>query len=230
MREVIGNIIHALESGELDLKSYAPNNCTTCIHKDVPLESAPCNSCTTATQKSGRDHKPTDYYSWAPNKVATSQDIKARVDEYGLPDHKHLLQYPPQRCINPACNHLNGPIYKRGLCFGCFKILDAQIKTDAHVAEQWLLMYWLCDSESEREFVIEYYWELNTWDRFEYECKCLPDFSVDSPSRELILYYRVVRTNRSRHPLEDPTPTLKQLKRVMNDEEIKEALKYLNTK
>lgn len=230
MREVFEKIIVAAEADEIDLTRFAPTTCTNCIHSSKSLEESPCNKCTTALERHGRDYRPSDEYHWRPNANATTAEIQRYHKEYGVPNLKELLIDAPVRCINPRCQHGYSVVHKRGLCKGCYGVLESLVVEDAKTAEDWVLMYWLCDSEEERELVMSCYLNLYTWDRFEYEGKCLPVAEASSPDRELILYYRQTRTNQSKRNNQDPTPTEKQLSKIMDEQQLARVKEYLTVK
>lgn len=227
MRDVFEKIIVAVEADEIDVSLYAPTTCDTCVHKNKSLEDPPCNKCTTAAEHHGRDYRPSDAYHWRPNMEASPNSIRRYYAEYGTPDLKDLLTHPPIRCINPKCQHDFPEVHDRGLCKHCHSTLEKYVEMDKEVAEEWALMYWLCDSEEERGLIQHYYLQLYTWDRFEVECRCLPKETVGYPDRELILYYRQVRDNDSKRKIDNPTPTLKQLTKTMTEEQLKNTKKYL---
>ena len=230
MRDVIGKIVHSLESGAIDIDQYAPNSCDTCIHRKKSVNSSPCNRCSTATSRDGRDYKPTDHYFWSGDKTAKQGSVKSYHQEHGKPSLEILEEYAPQQCINPACRSTTKHIHARGLCRTCYEHLKNLVDQDTKEVERWVLMYWLCDSEKEREVVRQYFLELYSWDRFEQEGRCLPVEVDGQPQRELILYYRQVRVNQARRPHEDPTPTLRQLKKTLTPEQLEKARRYLVVK
>lgn len=227
MREVFEQVVVAIGEGTLQTDRFCRASCSTCIHKDKPVTSHPCNACTTATESQGRDYRPTDQSFWIPNKDAQPQDIRYHHDVYGLPSLQQLMDTPPVRCINPACSDEFTTVHRRGLCNTCYSKLEKLVVLDSDVAAEWCMMFWLCSAEPEREVVIKYYLELATWDRFVLEGKCLPDLEEDYPDRELILYYRQTRANISRRPEQNPTPTIKQLSKIMTKDQLETARKYL---
>lgn len=227
MREALASIIPSLEAGQIDRSKYAATSCETCMHRDKPVTCGPCNICSTIVEGSRSDER----YYWEASDRAAVSEIKEHK-ETNLPDLDQLIQFAPRRCINPSCKHGHPEAYNRGLCVNCYKVLDSLVAQDMDVAEEWSLMYWLCDSEKERKVIEEIYLELYTWDRFIAEGKALPtEEEVKNrggyPDRELILYYRQTRTNNQRG-LDDPTPTEKQGRRVLTKKQYETAQEYLD--
>lgn len=229
MRVVIDRIINDLESQELGLIQYCPWSCATCIHSSRGFWQDPCSSCSTATEEAGREYKPSDKLYWEPNEHATHRQIRAFHTYHGLKTFEQYLQYPPARCINPRCpDHEH--VSSRGLCTKCLGLLDEEVRRDEEEAERWRLMYWLADSDIQREEVLNIYGQLATWDRFIQLGLCLPLPEEIKPAnhRELILYYRQARLNVNRGL--NATPTAKQLARVLTPEQLALARTYLEVK
>lgn len=223
MQEVLANLLHEIDAGDIDAKLFAPFSCETCAHSQRSIYENPCRTCSTATEDSKRDFKPSDKMSWEPGENATTQEIRAYHTYFGLKKLEHYIEFPPERCINPKCTTNYSRVYSRGLCSKCFSNAAMLVKDDEAEALNVTIMYHLADNQEAKSVAMELYTQLNTWENFIAKGYALPiesDYQHDILQEAIIIYYRLARANQQRE-VEDPTPTEKQMRKHYSSKDMK---------